>query len=132
MAFSPRAESASTTADGGSSVPTLTLTLPNGGELPKSVERDEIFEVKLKITPAQDITFLLTVTPEQMGKETLGSRGEVQMYDFAVTEKGAVTSVSSIDLKESENGEKTLRAHPESCMSYLPASRLSMTRDMQT
>ena len=25
-----------------------------------------------------------------------------------------------------------LRAHPESCMSYLPASRLSMTRDMQT
>ena len=109
MAFSPRAESASTTADSGSSAPTVTLTLPNGGELPKSVKRDEIFEVKLKITPAQNITFLLTVTPEQMGKQTLGSRGEVQMYDFGVSEKGVVTSVNSIDLKESANGEKTFK-----------------------
>jgi hypothetical protein len=78
-----------------------------------TVPRDEIVDVKLKIPPlgTADLTVDLDIGPDAMKKQTLGSRTDVQMFDFGDKQTdGSIVSGTQITLKASENGEKTFAA----------------------
>ncbi|MCB1130051.1 MAG: hypothetical protein KDN05_02915 [Verrucomicrobiae bacterium] len=98
----------------------ITTTINPGKDV---LLRDEIAELKISIPTihGHDWSLNIDIEPETMKTQSMGTRGQVQTYDFGVVANGNTTSLSKgadgatqagpydLDLQHAEGGEKTIR-----------------------
>lgn len=96
--------------------PTVALTLSSASPSRRMIYRDEIFDVTITVSGTSALyTGTMNLTLSQgITHQTLGSRGSIQMYDFASGASNPFctgdTSITSLTFTAADNGVKTFKA----------------------
>lgn len=98
--------------------PTATIIPSSVSPSRRRIYRDEIFEVTVTVSGTSQVydgTMKLELCEKAITHQTLGSRGKVQMYDFASTEENTNCdeinrSITNLTFAPGDNGVKTFKA----------------------